>query len=199
MTDLPSLLTRLSQTEHGFKHVQVAGDDLLSESDVLSTARELLDDPRYSSRMLAVHILGRISATTPEALGILRTTVAADSDWRVQEMLAKAVDQYGKDTGYEQALPLFRDWLSSDQPNLKRAVTEGLRIWTSRPYFKQHPEVAVSMISEHRADPSEYLRRSVGNALRDIRRKFPKLVDAEIAGWDRDDPLIRLTLKLATQ
>ncbi|SDN03024.1 HEAT repeat domain-containing protein [Siphonobacter aquaeclarae] len=193
---LTELLDRLSQIEHGFKHVQEAGDALLQRPDVPALATALLKDPRYQARMLAVHLLGRISSDNPQAMEVLRTVVAKDSDWRVQEMLAKALDQYGKDTGYEQALPLFREWLASEEPNRKRAVVEGLRIWTSRPYFRDHPDVAVAMIGAHHADPSEYLRKSVGNALRDIRRKFPELVDAEVARWDTQNPLTHLTRKL---
>jgi 3-methyladenine DNA glycosylase AlkC len=42
-----------------------------------------------------------------------------------------------------------------------------------------------------RADESEYVRHSAGNALRDIRRAHPDLVDAETATWDMSDPRVR--------
>ena len=54
---------------------------------------------------------------------------------------------------------------------MRRAVTEGLRIWTGRPYFHNHPEVAIQLLSQLRNDESEYVRKSVGNALRDISKK----------------------------
>jgi len=37
---------------------------------------------------------------------------------------------------------------------------------------------------ESEAGESEYLLRSVANALRDIRKKHASLVDQEISGWD---------------
>ena len=117
----------------------------------------------------------------------------------MQEILAQAFDRFCADTGYEQALPTIIDWLSDESPNVRRAVTEGLRIWTSRPYFKDHPGDAIALLSQHRADPSEYLRKSVGNALRDISKKHPDLVRAELARWDLADKRTKLTYKLAAK
>ena len=42
------------------------------------------------------------------------------------------------------SLLLISEWLEDNRPNVIRAVTEGLRIWTSRPYFKGHPSVAIA-------------------------------------------------------
>ena len=57
----------------------------------------------------------------------------------MQEVLAMAFDNHCKIIGYETALPLIEEWLNSDCANVRRAVSEGLRIWTSRPYFKDNP------------------------------------------------------------
>jgi 3-methyladenine DNA glycosylase AlkC len=65
----------------------------------------------------------------------------------------------------EAALPLIKEWLNSDCANVRRAVSEGLRVWTSRPYFKDNPQIAIQLLSSHREDKSEYVRKSVGNAL----------------------------------
>jgi 3-methyladenine DNA glycosylase AlkC len=78
----------------------------------------------------------------------------------------------------------MEEWLASGNPNLRRAVSEGLRIWTARPYFNEHPEIAVRMLAALRNDESDYVRRSAGNALRDISRAHPALVRSELATWD---------------
>jgi 3-methyladenine DNA glycosylase AlkC len=101
----------------------------------------------------------------------------------VQEILAKAFDRYCADIGYEQALPVIKEWLSDSSPNVRRAVTEGLRIWTGRPYFRDHPEIAVQLLSRLRDDESEYVRKSVGNAIRDISKKHKELVRNELQRW----------------
>ena len=86
-------------------------------------------------------------------------------------------------------------WLADAQPNARRAVSEGLRPWTSksRRYFYERPAEAIRRLAALRADESEYVRHSAGNALRDIRRAHPDLVDAETATWDMSDPLVRFT------
>ena len=95
-----------------------------------------------------------------------------------------AFDNHCKIIGYETALPLIKEWLNSDCANVRRAVSEGLRIWTSRPYFKDNPQIAVQLLSVHKQDNSEYVRKSIGNALRDISKKYPKMVSEELKSWD---------------
>lgn len=92
-------------------------------------------------------------------------------------------------------MPDITRWLGGSDANVKRGVIEGLRVWTSRPYFKNNPGIAITLISRHKSDDSEYLRKSVGNALRDIRKKFPQLVQVEIDSWDITDPRTAFTLK----
>ena len=113
--------------------------------------------------------------------------------------MAKALDHYCKTIGYQAALPVIDEWLGHSQANTRRAVTEGLRIWTSRPYFKDHPQEAIGRIAGLKRDPSDYVRKSVGNALRDISRKFPDLIQAELATWTLDGKDIQQVHKLASK
>ena len=192
------LIKKLEKKEHGFTHIVEAGDQLLKGKNPpgVGDAIDLLKEESYQARMLATYILGQLSVTHKTALQLLRTRVGKDEHWRVQEMLARAFDHYCKTTGYEKSLPLIGQWLKDKNPNVKRAVVEGLRIWTSRPYFKEHPSIAIELISRHRADESEYLRKSVGNALRDIRKKHEDLVDADLREWNLDDAKTAFTRKL---
>ena len=48
-------------------------------------------------------------------------------------------------------------------------------------------------------DESEYVRKSVGNALRDISRKHKDLIRAEVEKWDTSDKHIKQTYKLASK
>ena len=151
----------------------------------------------YQVRMYAVFLLGHLSQES-DVLSFLRDDVSADSNWRVQEVLAKAFDDFCAVRGYEAALPVIDEWLSDSRPNVRRAVTEGLRIWTSRPYFRDHPGDAVSRLSRLRSDSSEYVRKSVGNALRDISKKHPELVAAELETWDRSSREVTQVYRLAS-
>ena len=151
----------------------------------------------YQVRMYAVFLLGHLSQES-DVLSFLRDDVSADSNWRVQEVLAKAFDDFCAVRGYEAALPVIDEWLSDSRPNVRRAVTEGLRIWTSRPYFRDHPGDAIARLSKLRSDASEYVRKSVGNALRDISKKHPELVAAELRTWSLETKEVAQVYRLAS-
>ena len=196
--ELEKIVENLNKIEHGFKHVMLAGDEIYNTGglDHYAIAMDLLNGETYQARMLATYILGLLSPADPRSLTALREVVVLDENWRVQEMLAKAFDYYCAKSGYESSIGEIKSWLSAPDPKLKRAVIEGLRIWTGRPYFKDNPGLAVEMISAHRASGSEYLRKSVGNALRDIWKRCPELVEREVAGWDLSDEKVAFTAKL---
>jgi len=192
------LVEILQKTEHGFKHIEKAGNELMENTELnhFELALSFLDNSVYQSRMLATYLFGRISTSDQNAFDILKNKIGQDKNWRVQEMLAKAFDYYCKILGYERALPTIKNWLNDKNPNVKRAVVEGLRIWTNRPYFKENPKIAIELISQFKNSDSEYLRKSVGNALRDISKKHKLLVEQEVATWELNDEKIIFTKKL---
>lgn len=151
----------------------------------------------YQVRMYAVFLLGHLSQES-DVLSFLRDDVSADSNWRVQEVLAKAFDDFCAVRGYEAALPVIDEWLSDPRPNVRRAVMEGLRIWTRRPYFRDHPGDAIARLSKLRSDASEYVRKSVGNVLRDISKKHPELVAAELRTWSLETKKVSQVYRLAS-
>ena len=152
----------------------------------------------YQVRMYGVFLFGYLSSDI-RILEFMCDEVSKDDNWRVQEVLAKAFDEYCKNIGYENAIPVIDEWLSSDNPNTRRVVTEGLRIWTSRPYFKENPQEAIKKLARLREDASEYVRKSVGNALRDISRKFPELISEELKTWNVETKEIKQVYKLASR
>ena len=202
METIENLIRRVQKTQHGFLDIQKAADEVVAAhaaGESLRLARQLFASEKYQVRTLATFILGRLAANSKEGLTFLKKRVSRDKDWRVQEILAKAFDRYCADIGYEDALPVIREWLTDSHPNVRRAVTEGLRIWTGRPYFKDHPDVAVRMLSRLRADRSEYVRKSVGNALRDISKKHTEFVRIELQLWDIAEKDVAQTYKLASK
>ncbi len=158
--------------------------------------------PLYASdnfqiQEVGVFLCGYIGKEYPDTIGFLHDIVSQHESWKVQEILAMAFDLHCKFIGYEEALPLIQKWLSDDAANVRRAASEGLRIWTSRPYFKEHPEVAIRLLAANKADESEYVRRSVGNAIRDISKKHDGLVRAELDRWELSCPKTLQTHRLA--
>ena len=152
----------------------------------------------YQVRMYGIFLFGYLSEQD-DILAFMRDEVSKDDNWRVQEVLAKAFDEFCKKIGYEKALPVIDEWLKNNNPNVRRAVTEGLRIWTIRPYFKENPSEAIRRIAALKDDYSEYVRKSVGNSLRDISKKFPELIKIELDSWKLESKEIKQVYKLASK
>ena len=194
------LIQRVQRIEHGFKEIEREAKNIVEKNPVessLSISMKLYSSEVFQSRSLATFILGEIASRSDEALNFLKRTVGRDMSWQVQEILAKAFDKYCSDIGYEESLPTIKEWLQDGNPNVRRAVTEGLRIWTNREYFKDNPKVAVKLLSQLKDDESGYVRKSVGNALRDISKKHGDLIESELKAWDTSDKKTKQVYKLA--
>jgi 3-methyladenine DNA glycosylase AlkC len=114
-------------------------------------------------------------------------------------LLAMAFDNYCKANGYENSLEIIHEWLQCKNANNRRAVTEGLRIWTNKSYFNEHPQEAITILSKHKTDESDYVRKSVGNALKDISKKYPELIKDELKKWKLDTKEINQVYILASK
>ena len=198
---IKSLEKEFSLIKRGFKEEEKRTLDDYNSNDkkyVKRLAFLSYESKVYQVRMYGVFLFGYLSSDS-DILTFMRDEVSKDDNWRVQEVLAKAFDEYCKNKGYENAIPVIDEWLSSDNPNTRRAVTEGLRIWTSRPYFRENPQEAIKRLAVLKEDASEYVRKSVGNALRDISRKFPELISEELKTWKLETKEIEQVYKLASR
>ena len=196
-----SLETEFSLIENGFKEEErrALADYKSNDTEYIKELAFLAyKSDIYQVRMYGVFLFGYLS-DKKDILVFMRDEVSEDDNWRVQEVLAKAFDEFCRKTGYEKALPIIDEWLDNHNPNTRRAVTEGLRIWTSRSYFKDNPKEAIKRIAALKEDTSEYVRKSVGNALRDISKKFPELIKAELNNWKLDSKEINHVYKLASK
>ena len=198
---IAALEQELSSVENGFKPEESRALQDFQSHDFAyckTLAFAAYQSPVYQVRMYGVSLFGYLSEDK-EILHFMKEEVTKDENWRVQEILAKSFDTYCKKIGMEKALPTISEWLQSPEPNARRAVTEGLRIWTSRVYFKDHPEEAIRYLAQLKEDSSEYVRKSVGNALRDISKKFPDLIKREVETWSLDSKEIKQVYQLATK
>ena len=196
-----NLEKEFSLIENGFKEEEkrALADHLLNDNAYTKELAFLAFKSNvYQVRMYSVFLFGYLSEQD-DILAFMRDKVSKDDNWRVQEVLAKAFDEFCKKIGYEKALPVIDEWLKNTNPNTRRAVTEGLRIWTSRPYFKDNPDEAIKRIATLKEDASEYVRKSVGNALRDISKKFPELIKIELDSWKLESKEIKQVYKLASK
>lgn len=198
---IKSLEKELSLFEHGFKEEEkrALADYKTNDKNYIKRLAFLaFKSDVYQVRMYGVFLFGYLSEDR-DILTYMKDEVSNDSNWRVQEVLAKAFDEFCKKIGYEKSLPVIDEWLNSENPNTRRAVVEGLRIWTSRPYFKENPNEAIRRIANLKDDSCEYVRKSVGNALRDISKKFPDLIKIELENWNLESKEINQVYKLASK
>lgn len=175
---IASLEKEFSLIENGFKE-----EEKRALSDYRSNDKEFVkklaflayNSNTYQVRMYGVFLFGYLSEQN-DILTFMRDEVSKDDNWRVQEVLAKAFDEFCKNTGYEKALPIIDEWLENDNPN-----------------------EAIRRIVALKEDPSEYVRKSVGNALRDISKKFPELIKDELNNWKLESKEINQVYKLASK
>lgn len=168
-----------------------------SLEDCFTMGLKLYQSKNFQIQEVGVLLLGYAGCEYTESLAYLKETVSRHESWKVQEILAMAFDNYCRIIGYEKALPVIREWMDSECANVRRAVSEGLRIWTSRPYFKDNPQIAIQLLASRRNDESEYVRKSIGNALKDISKKYPEMISNELDTWDLSSREIRQVYKLA--
>jgi 3-methyladenine DNA glycosylase AlkD len=199
---MEKFINQIKHIKHGFADIQKLADEIIkdnSDKEIFNIAKRLFSSEIHQGKMLATFLFGKLAAKYEKSLNFLKQQVSKDENWRVQEILAKAFDQYCFEIGYQQALSTIDEWLEDPNPNVRRAVTEGLRVWTNRSYFKEHPEVAINSLCKLKNDSSEYVRKSVGNALRDISKKYKELIKSELSEWNLSDNAVKQTHKLASR
>lgn len=112
MNIVQSLSQRVQKTKHGFTDIQKAAEEVFAshnKAETFSLAKELFAADVPQARMLAASLFGKLAAKSKESFTFLRKCVSLDQDWRRQEILARAFDQYCKDSGYENSLPVIKD------------------------------------------------------------------------------------------
>ena len=102
---IASLEKEISLIENGFKE-----EEKRALSDYRSNDKEFVkklvfsayNSNTYQVRMYGVFLFGYLSEQN-DILTFMRDEVSKDDNWRVQEVLAKAFDEFCKNTGYEKA------------------------------------------------------------------------------------------------
>lgn len=83
-------------------------------------------------------------------------------------------------------------WTRSRDEHLRRLASEGSRPllpWGDRlPGLAADPGLTLPILRQLRADPAEYVRRSVANHLNDHSKTHPGLVIDELSKWQRERP-----------
>lgn len=92
----------------------------------------------------------------------------------------------------EKTITKMLEWSKHDHASVRRLSSEGCRPrlpWAMGvPELKKDPEVILPILENLKADPSEYVRRSVANNLNDIAKDHPDLVISIAEKWQGKNP-----------
>jgi 3-methyladenine DNA glycosylase AlkC len=187
------------KTVRSVRHLAFDTSRQLSPAEAFTLARKLFATQNIYGCMAGALMAGHISYILSDALQFLRVEVARHKDVRVQDSLARSLDHYCLNRGYERALPVMREWGRDENELVRRAMIEAPRPWTRKEYFKANPAKAVETVARLKSDPSGIVRFSVGRAMSEISLDFPKVVIAEIKSWNTRDASIKHTYMYAAK
>ncbi|HEY0247604.1 MAG TPA: DNA alkylation repair protein [Gryllotalpicola sp.] len=168
----------------------VAGRLVAHTTDFDETARMahgLLDDPGYEG--WAIWPVGEAAVTRAledgspaeldAALELLRRlTSRLTAEFPIRRLLEADLDR---------SIAAALGWTADGNEHVRRLASEGTRAylpWAIRVRaLLARPGVTVPILDRLYRDPSDYVRRSVGNHLNDLSRDAPELVVATAARW----------------
>ena len=142
-------------------------------------------------RCWATYTIGHnIDLPIDEALKIIQP-FAADKHFGVREISWMAMRS--KITGnLKESLYILSRWARHEDENIRRFATESTRprgVWCEHiGTLKEHPELALSILDQLKADPSRYVQDSVGNWLNDASKSKPDFVKQLCRRWEKESP-----------
>lgn len=159
-------------------------EKLTDYENCFAICRYVIAHDVYEVRFFCSLLLGIMASDNVACLDFLKNEYCNDENWRVQEANAKAFNLFCEHNGYKNSVETISDWLGHSNENVRRAATEGLRVWTSKPYFCEHPQKAIDFLAGLKEDTSQYVRKSVANCYSDIGKTYPMLVLSCFSTWD---------------
>ncbi len=130
----------------------------------------------------ALGLAARLDATRP---------FAADANMGVRECAWMALRPHLA-ADLSAAFDALAAWVRDPDANLRRCAIEATRprgVWCAHlPALKRDPSPGLPLLEPCRADPSRYVRTSVGNWLNDASKSRPDVVRAVCDRWIRESP-----------
>jgi len=138
----------------------------------------------------------------PEKFKIITTLIeeyANDNEWSIRESTGSAI-LAGLKKNPEKTLEFLFDWVDSENENLRQIVSESSRPMAEVKWLRDPTknDKILELLTLLRMDPSIYVRKSVGNNLKDLSKYMPEKVLDLMEKWIKDSDL-KVYEELATE
>ena len=142
-------------------------------------------------RCYAPYLIGLDENLTIEGKLARSRKLVADKHFGVREVVWMAM-RPEIDSNLEEAIRILSEWTKSEDENIRRFTTESTRprgVWCKHiERLKEHPEIALPILENLKADNSKYVQDSVGNWLNDASKSRPDFVIELCAQWEKESP-----------
>ncbi|MHA2365258.1 MAG: DNA alkylation repair protein [Candidatus Hodarchaeales archaeon] len=100
----------------------------------------------------------------------------------------------------EHTLAILNTWVNSEKKNIRRQTAESLRPLSDIKWLRnpEKNDIVFDILAKLRADPSVYVRKAVGNNLKDLSKYMPEKVLKIAKQWILDSK-IKVTYDLASK
>jgi 3-methyladenine DNA glycosylase AlkC len=124
---------------------------------------------------------------------------ATHSNWEIREMAGYAIRECLK-TNKQETINSLWSYVHSKDENLRRIVSESLRPLADIPWLRNPDRNGsiLELLEILKADPSVYVRKSVGNNLKDLSKYMPEIVLDQLKLWSHQYK-IKVTDDLASK
>jgi 3-methyladenine DNA glycosylase AlkC len=135
-------------------------------------------------------LLAEIIHNNPSKLVTLAPLIkryANHDDWQIRESsmysVIKALKKNPSNT-----LDLLKSWITSDSENIRRLIAESLRPRAEIKWLRNSKknDPIIEILSKLKRDPSIYVRKAVGNNLKDLSKYMPEKILNLMEHWIQD-------------
>jgi 3-methyladenine DNA glycosylase AlkC len=159
-------------------------------------------DKTFHMKNYAIALLGEYACTSKQAFNdaIVLVKITIDNcEWEVREqcgiVIRKTLKKYPNET-----LALLEKWIESPSENLRRLSIESTRPMQDIPWLRDSNKNIriIEMLSKLKTDKSLYVRKSVGNNLKDLTKYMPEEILELMSKWIKEAK-IQVTDDLASK
>ncbi len=125
---------------------------------------------------------------------------ADDEDWAIRETTGASI-LYELKRNSKELFTYLSQWVRSDNENLRRIVSESLRPMAEVKWLRDPTknDKVLEFLTILRKDPSIYVRKSVGNNIKDLSKYMPEKMLDLMEKWLKLEPKIKIHDELASE